>query len=153
MFSWCFWLLQWQNIHCRPSFRYSLLYSVLGFFATTLLKPYSKSKKATRRCLIISIVKFMSGPNKVGKGCVKDQKLSSACNAFGTYLQMFWLALKMLYFDYIMIDCRFIALVCLGLESGPCWTFPTWRRPRWYLPSYLCPISPELLIFLYCSCN
>ena len=29
-------------------FRYSLLYSVLGFFATTLLEPYSKSKKATR---------------------------------------------------------------------------------------------------------
>ena len=29
-------------------FRYSLLYSVLRFFATTLLKPYSKSKKATR---------------------------------------------------------------------------------------------------------
>ena len=32
-------------------FRYSLLYSVLRFFATTLLEPYSKSKKATRRCL------------------------------------------------------------------------------------------------------
>ena len=29
-------------------FCYSLLYSVLGFFATTLLEPYSKSKKATR---------------------------------------------------------------------------------------------------------
>ena len=36
-------------------FRYSLLYSVLGFFATTLLEPYSKSKKATRRrCLLFS---------------------------------------------------------------------------------------------------
>ena len=33
-------------------FRYSLLYSVLGFFATTLLEPNSKSKKATRRCLV-----------------------------------------------------------------------------------------------------
>ena len=33
-------------------FRYSLLYSVLGFFATTLLEPYSKSKKPTRLCLL-----------------------------------------------------------------------------------------------------
>ena len=29
-------------------FRYSLLYSVLGFFITTLLKPYSESKDPTR---------------------------------------------------------------------------------------------------------
>ena len=35
-------------------FRYSLLYSVLGFFAATLLEPYSKSKKATRWTLTIS---------------------------------------------------------------------------------------------------
>ena len=35
-------------------FRYSLLYSVLGFFATTLLEPYSKPKKPTRRCLVLT---------------------------------------------------------------------------------------------------
>ena len=34
--------------------RYSLLYSVIGFFATTLLEPYSKSKKATRWTLILT---------------------------------------------------------------------------------------------------
>jgi len=33
-------------------FRYSLLYSVLGFFATALLEPYSNTKKNTRRCLV-----------------------------------------------------------------------------------------------------
>ena len=40
-------------------FRYSLLYSVLGFFATTLLEPYSESKKATRRCLLKRHLKHM----------------------------------------------------------------------------------------------
>ena len=34
-------------------FRYSLLYSLLGFFATTLLELYPKPKKSTRRCLLI----------------------------------------------------------------------------------------------------
>ena len=33
-------------------FRYSLLYSVLGFFTTTLLEPYSKSKTPTRFSLL-----------------------------------------------------------------------------------------------------
>ena len=34
-------------------FRYSLLYSVLGFFITTLLEPYSESKNPTRWALLI----------------------------------------------------------------------------------------------------
>ena len=45
--------------------RYSLLYSVLGFFATTLLEPYSESKKATRWTLPpCNIVIIWSDPPK-----------------------------------------------------------------------------------------
>ena len=40
-------------------FRYSVLYSVLGFFATTLLEPYSKSKKPTRLCLMMRHVLYL----------------------------------------------------------------------------------------------
>ena len=42
-------------------FHYSLLYSVLGFFITTLLKPYSESKNPTRWGLIKGNTYRLSG--------------------------------------------------------------------------------------------
>ena len=41
-------MMMYKIVIADHRFRYSLLYSLLGFFTTTLLEPYSKSKNPTR---------------------------------------------------------------------------------------------------------